>query len=148
MLQMDTIARRVCPNAGGDASLQENVAGGILRAPRNYFRTDALDRIHRQVTEFSQYERPDQAMGGCLLELEGLRREAAAKMTMGGSFPDASVSVLRAQDAPPFRNGKSIVLASVQGLLDCTFAAKQTRRLLEPGATDSDMESDGEDLPY
>ena len=62
MPQMDTTARQVCLNAGGDAFTQEEDVGAILEIPRDYFQPDAVDRVYQQVTKFLQSQRSHQTM--------------------------------------------------------------------------------------
>ena len=125
---------------------------------RNYIQPDALDHMYQEETEFSPKKRADQTMERYLPEFDGLRRKEEARVIMGGAFPDASVSILRMQNAALSRNGKSLSLASVQRSLDFPTVAKQMRPLCEPrggsarqavlAATDSEMESEEEDLSY
>ena len=69
---------------------------------------------------------------------------------MGGAFPDAFASVSRTQNAAPPRNGKSLLLASVQGSLESPFPAKSPlfQPCGDPGrqdvltATDLEVESE------
>ena len=73
--------------------------GGVVNIPsvlRNYFQPDALDRIYQQATKFSRNTRADRPMQRYLLQFDVLRRNAEAKVIMGGAFPDACVSILRA----------------------------------------------------
>ena len=63
---------------------QEEDAGTILNAPRDYFQPDALDHVYRQVTIFLQYKRADEAMGRFLLESDPLRRKAGAGLRVPG----------------------------------------------------------------
>ena len=67
-------------------------------------------------------------MARYLAESDVLRREAEARAMMGGSFRDAFVPISSMQYAALPRNGKSLLLASVQGSLGFPLAADQTRR--------------------
>ena len=83
ILQMDTIARRVYLDAGGDTSPQREDVETILNALRNYCQPDSLDRVYLQVTEFSRYKRTDQTMERHPLEFDALRREAETRVISG-----------------------------------------------------------------
>ena len=67
-----------------------------------------------------------------LFEFDVSRRKAEARVAKGGAFPDAFASLLRMQNAALKTNGKSLLLASVQGSLDFPTVAKQMRRLFDP----------------
>ena len=45
ILRMDTIARQVCLNAGGDTFTQREAADAILKILRNYLQPDALGHL-------------------------------------------------------------------------------------------------------
>ena len=155
---MDTIARQVCLNAGGDTCMRREDAESILKVLRNYFQPHAHDHIYRKGTKFSQQKPADQTTTRYVLEFDVLRRMAEARAMMGGAFPDASVFVLCVQNASQSKNGKSLLPASVQGSLDFSIVAKQMRHIFEPrggvaqkavlAGTDCGMESEEESSAY
>ena len=68
-------------------------------------------------------------MNAYSLESEARRREAEARMAMGGGFPAEFVSILRMQNASLGGTDAEQVSASIRGALAFAAAAKQMRRL-------------------
>ena len=68
-------------------------------------------------------------MDAFLLESEVLRHEAGARMAIGGGPREEFVAILWAQGASLSKNGKSLVLDTVQGALAFATAANRMRRL-------------------
>ena len=131
--------------------------GDISKALRYCFQPDGLDRIYQQVAKFSLHYCTGQTMERYLFESDVLRRKAEARVIMRGAFPDAFVSISRTQHAAVSRNGKSLLLSSVQGSLDFPIAANEKGRVFGPcggaarqdvlAATDPNMGSEEEDSP-
>ena len=116
ILQMDTIGRQVCLSAGGDTFARGEDVETILKTSREYIQPDASGHVYQQMAELLQYKRADQAIGRYLLESDVFRREAEARVVMGGAFPDTFVSSLSMQNAAFSRAEKSLVLATVRGV--------------------------------
>lgn len=91
---MDYIARQVCLNAGGDTLTQGGGAETILNVLREYFQPDTLGYTFRQVAEFFQYKRTDQAVERYLLEFGILHRRPGERIAMGSAFPEGFAPIL------------------------------------------------------
>ena len=112
---MDTIARQVCLNAGGDNFTQGADAENILKVLRSYLQPDALGRMRQRATKSSQNKRADQPTERYLLEYDVLRRKAEARAIAGRESPDACASALFSRNAALSKNDKSLLLAIVRG---------------------------------
>ena len=88
MLQMDAIARQVCPNAGGDASLQREDLETILNTLRGYSLPDALGPVYRVATKCLRYKRADQAAERRHFKFAVLPRKADQRAVTGRVLPD------------------------------------------------------------
>ena len=98
--RMDTIARRICLDAGGDTFPQGEDADTISETLRNYCRPDTIDYVYQQITKFSRYKRTDQTVERRRLDFDVLRHDAEARVITGGSFLDRSVSIFARRMRP------------------------------------------------
>ena len=102
----------------------------ILKILRERFAPDGFDFAFCTVRgRFSHLRRADQTIKVSLVEFDVLRNKAESIMQMGGGFPEAVVSPLSVQNASSSESEKSLVLASSQGDVNLSTAAKQMRRL-------------------
>ena len=131
-IQMASVARQLCLNAGGDAWLRGEGAGAILKTLSNCSQPESLGRVCQQVAKFPHYTRADQTMEYRLLDVGVFRRKAGARVIRGGASPGGAVSILCTQNAALPRAEKSFLLAIVEGSLVCPFVAEQMRRLFDP----------------
>ena len=65
---MDTMARQVCLNAGGDTFLDTEDVEAIFGTLRNYSEPDELGHVYREVTKFPRHKRTGQTVGRYVLE--------------------------------------------------------------------------------
>ena len=130
ILRMNTIARQVCLNAGDYGFTLGGGSGGHLKVPRNYFQPDALDDVYRQVAKLSQNARADRTTERYPSEFDVLRRKAEARLVMGRAFPDAFASNLRMESAALSKREKSLLLASVHGVVGFPYCGEADAPLL------------------
>ena len=155
---MDTFARQVFSNAGGDTCMRGYDVETIMNFPRDYFQPAALGHVYRQGAKLLQYARTGQTMERFLVEFDTLLRKAEARALEGGASSDGIPSILLMQNAALSQYGKTLLLASAQGPLAFRIVAKQTRQLFDfrggtgrqdaLGAADVGVKSDGEALSY
>ena len=93
--QMDDVARKVCINAGSDATWGGDCADQILNVPREHFSPAAVDSVFR---EASMKKSDDGRL---------LRRGAESKMGISRAFTRSFAFVCRTQDAGQVRPEKS-----------------------------------------
>ena len=119
ILQMSDAARQVCATSGKGLIMNNDGVQQILRILRDHFAPDAADAI---------YKRACQTTDAFLLGSDVPLHTAVARVVMESGFPEEFVCILRMQNAPSPKNGKS-VLASVRGPMMFPAAARQMRRL-------------------
>ena len=104
----------------------------ILSISRDHPALDAVRAICSEVVRLMHCNQTEHTMDAFLLESEVLRHEAEARMAIGGGPREEFVAILWAQDASLSKNGKSLVLDTVQGALAFAAAANRMRRLFGP----------------
>ena len=110
-----------------------------------------------EVVRLMYFKRTGRTMAAFLLESEVLRHEAEARMAIGGGPRGEFVAILWVQVASLFKNGKSLVLGSVQGAFAFAAAANRMRRLFGTSgsaarrdvlvAADADLSSEDVSVP-
>ena len=129
---MDTFARQVCSNAGGDTFTQGEDVETILNGP------DAMGHVYQQEAPFLQNESTDQTMERLLLEVDILRRKANAGALMGGASPDGFAAILRIQNAAlsriPSHSYRAIVQAASErsGFRGISYRGETDATIIRP----------------
>ena len=127
--QMSDVARQVCMISGNGHIMNNDGAQQILSMSRDHPAPDAVRAIYSEVVRFMHFKRTGHTMDAFLLESEVLRHEAEARMAIGGGRREEFVAILWAQDASLSKNGKSLVLDTVQGALAFAAPVNRMRRL-------------------
>ena len=131
----------------------------VIQTLRDYFQPDAVDHVFAQVERFMSYDRTDQPAEKFLMEFGILRQKAEKHMyPAGGGFPDLYKCCLCIRAARLKPNGKTLLMASMGGIVAFGRMTKQLRQLLQApnAATKEDILQvsetsallPGEDLSY
>ena len=136
LLHMDTVARQVCLNSGGDVMMNGADAALVLQALRQYFQPDAVDQVFQQIDKFMKFRRIDQTMERFLMEFGILRMKADKHIyPSGGTLPDSFVSFLCMQAAQLNPTERSLLMASIGCIMDFAKVSQQLRHLFQPKGT-------------
>ena len=68
VLHLSSVARQVCPSAGGDQLEKTNGVSRFLEILRKYFALEAANSIRQGVVRFRQFRRTDQTIDEYIAE--------------------------------------------------------------------------------